>query len=293
MSHAGIGCYPSRFCGEVVSRRVKNGVDVFTIKPSLGDEFDVIKVSESAKAVVTDEMVERAVDARIEIISRKGRINVSDNAAMRCALEAVAPMLASIQSPDMVCEQHPWSEWPHDDCAGPGMPGTAQYEALVYLAKLASAWLPDEKEDLDPVRLRREGRVATEWERGFNEGWNDCRDAMLAAAPKPEKELEMKWYPFDKLKGSLQKRPPERRLVLVQTAGGPDNMGIVYPPSIAVGYRKDAAGDKQCPYFVVPGIGERNGEIVGWCDCLGDDFQVSMSLRGRFWFTPYPNKERP
>lgn len=53
---------------------------------------------------------------------------------------------------------------------------------------LASARVPDEKEDLDPVRLRREGRVATEWERGFNEGWNDCRDAMLAAAPKPEKE---------------------------------------------------------------------------------------------------------
>ena len=24
--------------------------------------------------------------------------------------------------PDMVCEAHPWLEWPHDDCAGPGMP---------------------------------------------------------------------------------------------------------------------------------------------------------------------------
>jgi hypothetical protein len=21
-----------------------------------------------------------------------------------------------------VCEQHPWLEWPHDECAGPGMP---------------------------------------------------------------------------------------------------------------------------------------------------------------------------
>lgn len=24
--------------------------------------------------------------------------------------------------PDMVCEQHPNTEWPHGDCAGPGMP---------------------------------------------------------------------------------------------------------------------------------------------------------------------------
>jgi hypothetical protein len=24
--------------------------------------------------------------------------------------------------PDMICEQHPTKEWPHDDCAGPGMP---------------------------------------------------------------------------------------------------------------------------------------------------------------------------
>src|SRR6185312_8924715 len=110
--------------GEVVSRRVKNGVDVFTIKPSLGDEFDVIKVSESAKAVVTDEMVERAVDARIEIISRKGRINVSDNAAMRSALGGAAPMLASSQAGDRVCEQLPWSEWADDDCSGPVTPRT-------------------------------------------------------------------------------------------------------------------------------------------------------------------------
>ncbi len=24
--------------------------------------------------------------------------------------------------PDMICEAHPTLEWPHDDCAGPGMP---------------------------------------------------------------------------------------------------------------------------------------------------------------------------
>lgn len=101
----------------------------------------------------------------------------------------------------------------------------------------------------------------------------------------------MKWYAFDKHKGSRQKRPPERRLVLVPTAGRSGEIND--PPSIAIGYRKNAAGDKQSPYFVVPGIGESNGEIVGWCDCLGDDFRVSMSLRTRFWFKPYPNKEQP
>lgn len=59
----------------------------------------LLRERESAKAGVTDAVVERAVDARIEIISRKGRINVSDNAAMRAALEAVAPMLVSARVP--------------------------------------------------------------------------------------------------------------------------------------------------------------------------------------------------
>jgi len=67
----------------------------------MADAIDaLLRERESAKAAVTDEMVERAVDARIEIISRKGRINVSDNAAMRAALEAVAPMLASARVPE-------------------------------------------------------------------------------------------------------------------------------------------------------------------------------------------------
>ena len=73
----------------------------------------------------------------------------------------------------------------------------------------------------------------------------------------------MKWYPFEQAKGYRQKRPPIKRHVLVRVAtterGTPD--------MIAVGYRKDAAGDKSCPYFVVPG---RGGEVVAWCDCLPD-----------------------
>lgn len=28
--------------------------------------------------------------------------------------------------PDMCCEQHPEKYWPHDDCAGPGMPPLVQ-----------------------------------------------------------------------------------------------------------------------------------------------------------------------
>ena len=26
---------------------------------------------------------------------------------------------------DMICETHPWLEWPHDDCGGPGCPPSA------------------------------------------------------------------------------------------------------------------------------------------------------------------------
>lgn len=75
----------------------------------------------------------------------------------------------------------------------------------------------------------------------------------------------MKWYKFDKSRGSRQKRPPERRNVLVKTITEESARGHV-PHPIAVGYRRDAAGDKQSPYFVVPGIG---GEVYEWCDCLG------------------------
>jgi len=94
----------------------------------------------------------------------------------------------------------------------------------------------------------------------------------------------MKWYPFDKEKGWRQKRPPEKKWVLVQREPEPPHpfeevnhmlkpgiAGLVatYPSSVAVGYRKDAAGDAQCPYFVVPGLG---GKVVAWCDCLPNDF---------------------
>lgn len=92
----------------------------------------------------------------------------------------------------------------------------------------------------------------------------------------------MKWHSFDKSKGFHQLRPPPRKWVVVQIKPqAPETVDFglklkadlvaSYPPGIAVGYRKDAAGDKSCPYFVIPGIG---GEVMAWCDCLPDDFHT-------------------
>jgi hypothetical protein len=89
----------------------------------------------------------------------------------------------------------------------------------------------------------------------------------------------MKWYPFDPLKGSRQKRPPVYRHVLVELPPKDKFSGA----SVAVGYRKNAAGDKQSPYFVIPGIG---GVPIRWCDCLGDDYLPPPS-----WAGELPNKK--
>lgn len=76
----------------------------------------------------------------------------------------------------------------------------------------------------------------------------------------------MKWYPFDRNKGSRQKRPPVKRYVLVRLASRQSGL----PQGIAVGYLKNAAGDKQSPYFVVPGL--HTGIALAWCDCLPENF---------------------
>lgn len=76
------------------------------------------------------------------------------------------------------------------------------------------------------------------------------------------------WYKFDEAKGSRQKRPPIKKYVLV--AIDPQEPGK--PVGVGIGYRKDAAGDKQCPYFVVPGLYPRNGKVIAWCDCLPDEW---------------------
>ena len=79
--------------------------------------------------------------------------------------------------------------------------------------------------------------------------------------------MTAKWYAFDRSKGSRQKRPPVGKYVLVKLA----SIDPCLPQGIAVGYMKNAAGDKQCPYFVVPGL-HTGKEEVAWCDCLPDDF---------------------
>lgn len=137
----------------------------------LREHASLLRERESAKAAVTDEMARKANYIYASYVG--GGIE-----SMRAALEAVAPMLASIQPPDMVCEQHPWSEWPHDDCAGPGMPETAQYEALVYLAKLASARVPDETGWLIESTF---GASSPSWWTGIPEG---CGQSFTTDANK-------------------------------------------------------------------------------------------------------------
>ena len=69
-----------------------------------------------------------------------------------------------------------------------------------------------------------------------------------------------KWYEWDLFKGYRQKRPPIYKLVLVKIRGRNT------PDLILVGYRKDAAVDKSCPYFVTHGYG--GGAVIAWRDCL-------------------------
>lgn len=82
----------------------------------------------------------------------------------------------------------------------------------------------------------------------------------------------MKWYKFSPEKKSSQKLPPIKKDVLVFLESREKGL----PSSIAVGYRKNAAGDKDCPYFVIPGLG---GNVLAWCDCLPDEFDLPSEYR--------------
>ena len=84
--------------------------------------------------------------------------------------------------------------------------------------------------------------------------------------------MELKWHIFDKNKGSRQKRPPIKKYVLVLCRSKIPEL----PDPIIVGYRKDAAGDKQSPYFVTPG--GNAGDAYAWCDCLPDNFQYPLGI---------------
>jgi len=83
---------------------------------------------------------------------------------------------------------------------------------------------------------------------------------------------KLKWYKFDKAKGSRQKRPPIKKYVMVLC----ESLDISLPHPICHGYRKNAAGDKQCPYFVTPGV--TRGEVIAWCDCLPGNFEYPLEL---------------
>ena len=85
------------------------------------------------------------------------------------------------------------------------------------------------------------------------------------------KRLKALGSSFDREKGYQQTLPPERKLVAVQSEGRPDK-GL--PPSVAIGYLRFAAGEKDCPFFVVPGV--ERGKDVAWCDCLPEGFGAPL-----------------
>lgn len=64
--------------------------------------------------------------------------------------------------------------------------------------------------------------------------------------------------------------PPERRMVMVQIDRSESEA-----PCVAVGYLKFAAGDRECPFFVVPGA-LPHFVVTHWADCLGDDFEAPL-----------------
>ena len=83
-----------------------------------------------------------------------------------------------------------------------------------------------------------------------------------------------RWYRFDCQKGSRQKRPPVNKWVLVMCKP----IQTERPRGIAVGYMKNAAGDKQSPYFFVPGLFPDGGKVVAWCDGLPDGWEWPFEL---------------
>lgn len=94
----------------------------------------------------------------------------------------------------------------------------------------------------------------------------------------------MKWHKFDQSKGYRQLRPPIGKWVLLKVSPPQprvvdlgvnlkEGLGLVanLPYGFALGYRKNAAGCKDSPYFVIPQFG---GEVVEWCDCLPKGLKI-------------------
>lgn len=129
----------------------------------------------------------------------------------RLCLERVEAILATLPEPGVVSEeyeegQQPAAVAPVGDSmvqtalrnlpqyiGKSGLVGPDKHSALQCVETLRTALskqraVPEAKPNLDPVELHARGESASEWQQGYNEGWNACRQAMLAAAPSPEQE---------------------------------------------------------------------------------------------------------
>jgi len=57
-------------------------------------------------------------------------LNISPKPKESTYAEIVHDVPPRVTDSDMTCEKHPWLTWPHDDCAGPGMPVSASLKLL-------------------------------------------------------------------------------------------------------------------------------------------------------------------
>ena len=80
----------------------------------------------------------------------------------------------------------------------------------------------------------------------------------------------MQWHEYKQDRWAQQPLPPKGKYVLVQVAARKEK-GL--PPAVAVGYMRFAAGDKDSPFFVIPGVG---GPVVAWCNCLPESFSAPL-----------------
>jgi len=80
--------------------------------------------------------------------------------------------------------------------------------------------------------------------------------------------MKWNWTEFNQKKWQNQKLPTPERFLLVQVKGNGH-----HAPAVAVGYMRFAAGCSDSPVFTIPGVG---GNVVSWCDCLGNDFKAPL-----------------
>jgi len=79
--------------------------------------------------------------------------------------------------------------------------------------------------------------------------------------------MKLNWIPFDQQKWAAQPLPEEYKRVLLAFPRDAFEPGSA--AATAVGYLRYAAGDKNSPNFITPGVG---GIPSHWCDCLPDNF---------------------